>query len=272
MGKEVEIRRGRLNETRFLNTDTILKAGIVKETSRPSRLKTEAWALSLAKNKGLNVPQVLSHYRNQNGEEVLQLTRISGSPLTIEECIENSGYLYQVGSQMNSLNTELTSYGWIDITFSRGRYDSWKSFLSDYLNLYGNRLLEEGIIKEEHLQTVQKGMVMADLSLPTAFLVHRDLKLENLLKDEKDSIWIIDWENAILGDPLYDLALFEIRYGKDILWESLANGYKTEPDKQAQKYLIYKINALIGLIDFYRKYKIPYETEKKQLVRLISNL
>lgn len=272
MGKEIEIRRGRLNETRPLNMDIILKTGIVEETSRPSRLKTEAWALYFARNKGLNVPQVLDYYRNQNGEEVLQLTRISGSPLTIEECIENTSLLYQVGSQMNNLDTGLVSYGWIDTAASRGRYESWKSFLSDYLKRYGKRLLEGEIIEEEHLRTVRKELETVDLSLPTAFLVHRDLRMENLLKDEKDSIWIIDWENAILGDPLYDLALFEIRYGKDTLWENLAKGYKTETHKQAQKYLLYKIIALIGFTDFYHKYNMPYETETEQLVRLISNL
>ena len=259
-----------MNETRFINRNIVLKTGIIEETSRPSRLKTEAWALSLARNKGVNVPQVLNYYRNQNGEEVLQLTRISGSPLTTEECINDVNLLYQVGFQMNKLDTGLTSYGWIDTATSKGRHNGWESFLSAYLEQYGKRLLQEKIIEEEHLQKVRKGLEKVKLSIPTAFLVHRDLRFDNLLKDEKKLIWIIDWENAILGDRLYDLALFEIRYGKGILWENLAKGYDTEI--QTQKYLIYKISALVGFTDFYRKYNLPYEAERQKLVRLISSL
>lgn len=269
MGKENEIRRGRLNETRFLNRDVVQKTGIIEETNRPSRLGVEAYALSLARKMGANVPQVLDYYRNNNGEEVLLLTRILGSPLTIEACLNDTNLLSQVGTQMSKLDTGTTDYGWLDPYSSEGS-DSWKSFLSVYLERYGERLLREKIIEEKDFQKAQKGLEDVNLSLITSFLVHRDLKLDNLLKDEKSLIWIVDWENAILGDPLYDLALFEVRYGKQVLWVSLAKGYGI--DIKTQKYLIYKIIALIGLTDFFRKHNLPHETERQQFLKLISSL
>ncbi|MCX7570999.1 phosphotransferase family protein [Tumebacillus sp. DT12] len=45
---------------------------------------------------------------------------------------------------------------------------------------------------------------------PTATIVHNDLKLNNLLLDEKDPsrvTAVLDWEMATLGDPLSDLAI-----------------------------------------------------------------
>ncbi|MGW7240687.1 phosphotransferase [Streptomyces sp. NPDC054804] len=37
-------------------------------------------------------------------------------------------------------------------------------------------------------------------------LLHADLHRENLIVDEQEMLWAIDWELAMLGDPLYDLA------------------------------------------------------------------
>ncbi|MEV7346065.1 phosphotransferase [Streptomyces sp. NPDC093544] len=37
-------------------------------------------------------------------------------------------------------------------------------------------------------------------------LLHADLHRENLIVDPEDRLWVIDWELAMFGDPLYDLA------------------------------------------------------------------
>nr|WP_234046389.1 phosphotransferase [Streptomyces adelaidensis] len=45
-------------------------------------------------------------------------------------------------------------------------------------------------------------------------LLHADLHRENLIVDHERRLWAIDWELAMLGDPLYDLAthLYLMRY------------------------------------------------------------
>lgn len=50
-------------------------------------------------------------------------------------------------------------------------------------------------------------------SRPFHFL-HGDLHRENLILDSEKRVWVIDWELAMLGDPLYDLAthLYLMRY------------------------------------------------------------
>lgn len=37
-------------------------------------------------------------------------------------------------------------------------------------------------------------------------LLHADLHRENFILDPRDQLWVIDWELAMVGDPLYDLA------------------------------------------------------------------
>jgi hypothetical protein len=48
-------------------------------------------------------------------------------------------------------------------------------------------------------------------------LLHADLHRENFVLDPEDRLWVIDWELAMLGDPLYDLAthLYLMRYPGD---------------------------------------------------------
>ncbi|WP_326712325.1 MULTISPECIES: aminoglycoside phosphotransferase family protein [unclassified Streptomyces] len=45
-------------------------------------------------------------------------------------------------------------------------------------------------------------------------LLHADLHRENLIVDRSSRLWVIDWELAMFGDPLYDLAthLYLMRY------------------------------------------------------------
>ncbi|MFF8016077.1 phosphotransferase [Streptomyces sp. NPDC007929] len=48
-------------------------------------------------------------------------------------------------------------------------------------------------------------------------LLHADLHRENFVLDPRQRLWVIDWELAMLGDPLYDLAthLYLMRYPAD---------------------------------------------------------
>ncbi|MET9495760.1 phosphotransferase [Streptomyces sp. NPDC006552] len=46
----------------------------------------------------------------------------------------------------------------------------------------------------------------ADLRERPFTLLHADLHRENLILDRSGELWVIDWELAMFGDPLYDLA------------------------------------------------------------------
>ncbi|MFR0353447.1 phosphotransferase [Streptomyces sediminimaris] len=57
-------------------------------------------------------------------------------------------------------------------------------------------------------------------------LLHADLHRKNLIVDPNGRLWVIDWELAMVGDPLYDLAthLYLMRYPK------------TQADRMAQEW------------------------------------
>lgn len=266
----MRLRRGRLNILEFIDQEIVRKISIVQEESRPQRLKVEAWALSQARLKGVNVPRVLDYYRDSEGREVIILERIHGEYLSGCKFQENIRYLFDVGRQMVLLRKVSINYGWIDPTSMIGSSKDWKSFLLTYVQIYGERLSRENIIKEEHLQKVLDVINSNGLELSVPYLVHRDLKLSNIIKDKNEKIWIVDWENVILGDPIYDIALFRARYGHGLFWENLILGYGL--DVSLQKYALYEAIGLIGLIDFYRKFQINYKGRQRQICKLIQRL
>ncbi|MEU0435926.1 aminoglycoside phosphotransferase family protein [Streptomyces sp. NPDC006290] len=83
-------------------------------------------------------------------------------------------------------------------------------------------------------------------------LLHADLHRENFVVDAERRLWTIDWELAMFGDPLYDLAthLYLMRYPKDQeelmteQWcaavESAAPGSSAGWEKDLPKLLAYK--------------------------------
>lgn len=265
----MRIRKGRLNITKITD-EKVIKVGIVKEKARPCRLKVEGWALAqAAKRKGVNVPKVLDYYRDTEGREVLVLQRIEGKSFSLRNSQENIESMFSVGSQMRLLSDLGEGFGWIDPVSLAGSSKNWKSFLSFYVSKYGARLVRKDIIDSKLLLKLHRVLEKTDLEISISYLVNRDLKPSNIMQDDRGEIWILDWEDVILGDPLYDLAVFGARYGHIPLWESMVEGYGL--DVSLPKYALYEVLSLVGMVDFeYNHHMTTYPHRREQLNDLIS--
>ncbi|MCB5160976.1 phosphotransferase [Marinomonas algarum] len=102
---------------------------------------------------------------------------------------------------------------------AKGRYYSVFEVIQQYLNSIANRLSGARFINDEaHLEsrlTLQKEydylvLIFHQLRAPEQLLprvlCHNDINPKNLLMDDAD-LWVIDWEYAGIGDPLFDLAV-----------------------------------------------------------------
>lgn len=266
----MKTRRGRLNITDFISSEVIRKTSTVKESVRPYRLKVEGWVLSQARARGINVPNVLDYYYDKAGREVLVLERVQGQSLLWRCSQENIGCMAGVGEQILTLNNTPFDggWGWINPSTMIGDSESWQAFLLLYTQYYHKLLLGKNILEESHFQTLYRLIDNIDFGNLKPCLVHRDIKPSNIIRGDDGTIWIVDWENAILGDSVYDLATFGVRYGHGALWESLVQKHKF--DSSSPRYIFYEIMILIGLIEFYREYKINYGGRQKQLCKLMQ--
>jgi aminoglycoside phosphotransferase (APT) family kinase protein len=264
----MEVRKGRRNILEFVDAKIIRKISVIKEETRPSRLKVEAWALSQARSHGINVPRVIDYYLDEKGREVLVLERIFGKSLSLNPPKENTSYIFNIGKQLASLKNIGVNYGWIDSFLGVGNSESWRAFILTYTKKYGERLVKEKVLKNDQFQKLLKLVELIKTNIAAPYLIHRDIRLPNLIKDDNGKVWIVDWENAILGDPLYDLALFGVRYGHGILWRSLKSGYGF--NLLLKTYDLYEIVALIGIIDFYLKNQIGCRGMIRRLGRMVD--
>jgi len=265
----MKLRNGRLNSTQFIDENTIRKIGVVPETSRPTRLKIEVWALKEARKRGLNVPEVYDYYIDSDGQEVMIRQYVPGHTLTRSVSLSNSECFQDIGAQMLLLGRTAKKYGWIDPELLEGKDESWELFLRAYTLKYGQRLVDAEIIQDRHLQLLGDAFVKTDLNIGGSYLLHRDIKPTNIIQDLKGDLWILDWENVMFGDPLYDLAIFGNRYGEGVLWNNLVKGYNLQaplPDR----YTLYRAIVFIGVLDFHRKQNLGYAGRRQQFLNLLS--
>ena len=154
--KEMETRIGRLNIIEFINRKTVRKIGVVQERNRPYRLKVEGWALSQARLRGVNTPNVFKYGRDIKGREVLLIERIHGKHLSYCTSGENDKYLFDVGRQMALLRNISTGYGWINPLSMIGSIKNWKPFIFTYVHTYGNQLIRKKVIERDYIWKVYK--------------------------------------------------------------------------------------------------------------------
>ncbi|WP_344399518.1 aminoglycoside phosphotransferase family protein [Streptomyces longisporus] len=101
-----------------------------------------------------------------------------------------------------------------------GDTDGFLERLIDFVEcqVYQNNLdAFEGLFRELGIDGFAFSRVrkmVSGLSSRPFSLLHGDLHRKNLIVDPQQRLWVIDWELAMLGDPLYDLAthLYLMRY------------------------------------------------------------
>ncbi|MFD0068959.1 phosphotransferase family protein [Streptomyces sp. NPDC059944] len=106
--------------------------------------------------------------------------------------------------------TEADSSGFLErlLLFTEKRV--YRQNLPRFAGLFGDLGLDDGSFKKLRKR-------VSGLTGRPFCLLHADLHRENFVVDPENRLWTIDWELAMFGDPLYDLAthLYLMRYPAD---------------------------------------------------------
>jgi hypothetical protein len=159
-----------------------------------------------------------------------------------------------VGRQFSLIPPEFNSFGWINPETFEGEDSSWSDFVNQYMIKYAGRLVDGGRLDKEIADKLLYLTKKFTPNLERASLIHRDLKPFNLMVGER--VAILDWENAMLGDALFDAGVLLSRFPDDqrvynAFSIGLLNNKEIEPEDSETRIRTYSLVNLVGAICFF---------------------
>ena len=188
---------------------------VVKASTMHDALRAEAWTCARGARAGLAVPAVLGFGRlgTDGSMSAFIMSRVDGLPIPSEHPA-----FPEVGVGLRRLHdVRLPGFGWLAEASwdERGHvsfpHSSWLGFLkgisSDARGL-------DSVIAAPVAEAVAAAMdAHADAlaAVEVGALCHGDLKPAHILVDAGRLAGVIDWGDAVVGDPLWDIARFAHR-------------------------------------------------------------
>jgi aminoglycoside phosphotransferase (APT) family kinase protein len=229
---------------------------IPKRESSLLSLKKEAWCLKRLVKEGVRVPLMLYTGSDSrlDSEFVVVTEELIGRAIPESEFLRYSSAKrdnihFKLGQELAAIHrAKVDGFGPLNEN-GKGSFSAWDKYLTSIL---GHRnipkLLERGILEKEVIRDTQQLLrkQAKKIKLSEARLVHGDIWLDNfLIKDDK-IIGIIDWENAVGGDPVYDLARYSVSQDKDFDMTEVFKGYGVVVDSEfLKRFYLYRIHCCL---------------------------
>lgn len=182
----------------------------------------EAYAYRELHRLGAKVPQVLFVDARQ-----ILLSLLPGFEMDDKEDLYNDEALFAEIAHNLAICADIHLHGFGDPLPDgagfRGKYDTWRDFLKSNDILFKSDLMLASGIKKDEIEKLwsfwQKGC--DDIQLRQGCLVHGDFAMSAIFANGRQFTGIIDFGDAIIGDPLMDIAYFRFKeitkdYGLDI--------------------------------------------------------
>ncbi len=119
--------------------------------------------------------------------------------LIVWNYIENTKQLHDPSTQ------DLNDLAKIMSTIHQSKIKLPKNNLRKRVNAY-LKTIHEKKIKDLDIENNYRFMIQLLANMRRNFPCHNDIWPDNVIKDQNNKLWIVDWEYATLGDPYFDLA------------------------------------------------------------------
>ncbi|OBI85381.1 phosphotransferase family protein [Mycobacterium sp. 1245805.9] len=173
---------------------------IVKASTNDAALRVEAWACARAAAAGCAAPAIIRFGRLETGMSAVIMSRVKGRPITADDAAFG-----EVATNLRRLHrVTMPGFGWLA---EESKHPSWLSFLSaicdDTRKLAPDAADAAESAIDEHATTLG--------AIENGVLCHGDLKAAHILVDDGRLAGVIDWGDALVGDPWFDIARFAHR-------------------------------------------------------------
>lgn len=236
-------------ESSNLSLDTIKGKKVIIKYSKRSHPKNEIIALRKAKKANVAVPNVVKYTKGKIYLELLHARNIKKTDLNQKFFSDLSALLKNLHSiKVKRIGNLLSPHPY--------SVKNWLNFLKNQLQRNLKILVKNKKITSEDSQklfkySIEKLKVLPKRSfIPT--LLHGDIHLYNILIGAKNKLFLIDFEDTIYGDPLYDLSIFSNFHPE--LFLKLKNSYNSPSlfsEGWKDWFDLYRIVHLIWLCVFY---------------------
>lgn len=146
-----------------------------------------------------------------------------------------SGSLFQLGKFLARLHTiSADKFGPINMTKlleegkPEGIYKNWSSYLECNLEKHLKYCINAKIINKETYSRIKKILKNERMTNFASTLLHGDLANHNVFVEKNKVTGLIDWEDALVGDPVFDIAYFGTGSFNHQEWlDEFLKGYKS---------------------------------------------
>jgi aminoglycoside phosphotransferase (APT) family kinase protein len=210
--------RGSANEVYIVDNAYIVRTD-GQDTEARFHFKGEQRALECLQAADVPVPKVVAV---DEEADYLITSKMRGEPLVDSWSALSSSAQERIARQAGSYLAKIhnVTFDQIGTLLHLGKFDTWYGYIDDYYRHHAGIALESGSITQE---AYARGLAMVrdhkDFldTVQTGHLVHNDYHFENVLQEDGEVTGIIDFEWALAGDPVWDLAM-------DDRWEDLCPG------------------------------------------------
>jgi aminoglycoside phosphotransferase (APT) family kinase protein len=190
---------------------------VVKASMLHEAVRAEAWACARGAAAGCAAPAILGLGRLGTDDRMSAfiMRRVAGGPI-----VAGHPALPAVGGGLRRLhNVRLPGFGWLaEASWDKGGdfallHSSWLGFLQGICG-DARRLADRYVVAAPVAEAAAAAIdAHADAlaAVEVGALCHGDLKAAHILVDAGRLAGVIDWGDAVVGDPLWDIARFAHR-------------------------------------------------------------
>jgi aminoglycoside phosphotransferase len=223
---------------------------IVKGSTNQDALRAEAWACAGAAAAGCAAPRIIRFGHLGPGTSAVIMSRVAGQPIVAEHPA-----FIEVGADLCHLHgVTINGFGWLAEAswdehgdFSL-RQPSWLDFLhaicDDTRGLADSYEFAAAVADAAASAIGDHAEALA--AVEAGVLCHGDLKAAHILVDAGRLAGVIDWGDAVVADPWWDIARFAHRSPAESL-SLLLEGYRPAAADDAWRLPLYE--ALWMLVD-----------------------
>ncbi|OMC41105.1 aminoglycoside phosphotransferase family protein [Mycobacterium sp. IS-1264] len=223
---------------------------VVKASTSHDALAAEAWACARGAEAGCGAPEILALGRlgGKDSMSALAMSRIPGEPIA-----PGHPAIVEVGAALRRLHdTRSPGFGWLaEATWNESGgfsppHTSWPGFLQNICGevrrMAGTDSIADTVADEAAAALGAHAGALA--AVEVGALCHGDLKASHILVDADRLSGVIDWGDAVVADPRWDIARFTHRADTASV-SLLLEGYR--PDRAASDELAWCIPLYAAL-------------------------